>query len=365
MYCIVLAFVVLTVSTAQQIYPDELSLLDASFSGENTYHDLSYLNSELSLDKHHRFQARRGTYKANKDSCDHIQKLPYTVRAELRLSYFYQKYTHAFGIPVLGSNRVTNSALKRACYELRFYLANNDALKSEFYRKKLRIVLIGNDDTIDRLPEFKSLPNEWSKLRGLSARAAIPIIAVSEGNVDCLSDEAGSLDLMFHELSYSAVSMSALDTSKLLKLNSLYERAVKVVPWKQTFALLDVKEYFASAVDVYYNASEAKYFTLQDLKSHDTELVQFIDEIIPCNYEYLHRCDSSREREHSQQLAKDCSSRMLTTTKPTTTRIATTSATTTTKLTTTTTTPTTTTSGTTRLTFRPLSYVRTTLIEGR
>ena len=59
------------------------------------------------------------------------------------------------------------------------------------------------------------------------------------------------MDLMFHELSYSAVSMSALDASKLLKLNSLYERAVKVVPWKQTFALLDVKEYFASAVSFF------------------------------------------------------------------------------------------------------------------
>ncbi len=82
------------------------------------------------------------------------------------------------------------------------------------------------------------------------------------------------------------------------KLNSLYQKAKQSVPWNETYALVDVKEYLASAVDVYYNSSKAKYFTLSDLKTHDNELVQLIDGLIPCNYEYLNRCYSSRGKNH-------------------------------------------------------------------
>lgn len=115
------------------------------------------------------------------------------------------------------------------------------------------------------------------------------------------------------------MNIEALSKGKLDNLKALYTKAKKSVPWKETFALYDEKEYLASAVnifylfkfvlntfstmifkilmfkvDVYYNASKPKYFTLDELKKHDSSLVKFIDELIPCNYEYLNRCNSNR-----------------------------------------------------------------------
>jgi len=156
-------------------------------------------------------------------------------------------------------------------------------------------------------------------VKGLSARKSIPLIAVSEDNVECTSNEAtrlvaalvtqfdalkikstrvissfSPLDILFHQITYSLVSIEALDKTLAWKLNSLYEKAKESVPWRGTFALVDAKEYLASAIDVYYNASEAKYFSLAELRLHDSELVQLIERLIPCGYEYFNRCDSTR-----------------------------------------------------------------------
>ena len=90
------------------------------------------------------------------------------------------------------------------------------------------------------------------------------------------------------------MNINALGKTKMDHLKSLYTKAKKSVPWKETFALYDEKEYLASAVDVYYNASKPKHFTLNELKQHDSSLVKFIDELIPCNYEYLNKCNSNR-----------------------------------------------------------------------
>jgi len=106
------------------------------------------------------------------------------------LSYFYQKFTEAFGIPIIASNRVTNSALKRACYTLRFYLANNELLKAQFYSQKVRVVLFASSENLSKVPEFKTLPETWNGVKGLSARKSIPLITVVEENVECTNNEA-------------------------------------------------------------------------------------------------------------------------------------------------------------------------------
>ena len=134
-------------------------------------------------------RSRTGTFK-NKDSCSDVRKPPSSLRRELGFSYLYQKYTEAYEIPVIGSNRISDSALERACYVLKFYLANNNDLKKAFYSQKIRIVLLENGEEINRIPEFKKFPDSLKSVRGLSASNSIPLIAVNDNNIECLNDEA-------------------------------------------------------------------------------------------------------------------------------------------------------------------------------
>ena len=118
-----------------------------------------------------------------------MSKVPFRIRSEFKLSYFYQKYTETYGIPVIGSRRVSTSAMKRACYALRFYLANNDMLRETFYAYNVRLVVMATVENLKRIPEFKKFPNSWRKAKGISAIEPIPIIALSEDNIDCANDE--------------------------------------------------------------------------------------------------------------------------------------------------------------------------------
>ena len=49
---------------------------------------------------------------------------------------FYQKFTHAYGIPILGSAEVSDDTLMRACYTVRFMLADREDLREEQYVNK-------------------------------------------------------------------------------------------------------------------------------------------------------------------------------------------------------------------------------------
>lgn len=55
-------------------------------------------------------------------------------------------------------------------------------------------------------------------------------------------------DLLIHELAYSLLTMNALNAQTKQRLQAYYARAQRTVPWSDTFAMADVKEYFASAV---------------------------------------------------------------------------------------------------------------------
>jgi hypothetical protein len=133
-----------------------------------------------------KFPERTGNYN-NKHSCNHVKSIPGNLRDELKLSYFYQKFTDAYGIPVLGSNKVSANAMKRACYVIRVFLAEREDVRKVFYKKNLRIVLVSNSETLLNIPEMNSLGNKWIAVRGISATKRLPLIAVGEESVLCSS----------------------------------------------------------------------------------------------------------------------------------------------------------------------------------
>lgn len=53
---------------------------------------------------------------------------------------------------------------------------------------------------------------------------------------------------MVHELSYALLSLDVLNQEIKSNLNTAYKQAQSTVPWRNSFALIDVKEYLASGV---------------------------------------------------------------------------------------------------------------------
>ena len=103
----------------------------------------------------------------------------------MKLSYFYQKYTEAYGIPIISSSQVTSNGLKRACYILRFFMSGSNQLKEAFYKRNLRIVVLGSGENVLNVPEYNGLPSSLHSLKALSSTIQIPVISVGEENLLC------------------------------------------------------------------------------------------------------------------------------------------------------------------------------------
>ena len=69
------------------------------------------------------------SYNQNGHSCQTVTGVPRDVRNHYQLDNFYQKYTNAYGIPILSSYQTRDSALTRACYVVRFMLADREDLR--------------------------------------------------------------------------------------------------------------------------------------------------------------------------------------------------------------------------------------------
>ena len=130
-------------------------------------------------------QARSGSASRG-HTCNYIRGVPDNLRSSREmyphgLTSFYQKYTEAYGIPVVSSNRVPDEALRRACYVTRFLMADHSGVRNNYYRRYGRVGIMATDEYTTHIPEHSWLdPVFWNaRARGLGATEQWPI---STGN---------------------------------------------------------------------------------------------------------------------------------------------------------------------------------------
>ena len=131
------------------------------------YYSDSFDQQKVSL----RTQHRPGTASTT-HSCGHIRSVPSELRTPLPdgmgLSDYYQKYTEAYGIPIVSSSDVSDDALRRACYTTRFLFADRLDIRQSYYEHNGRVGVISINEVITDIPEFSYLPSSWNeRARGL------------------------------------------------------------------------------------------------------------------------------------------------------------------------------------------------------
>ena len=126
-------------------------------------------------------RARRGSA-TKTHTCNRVRALPSNLRyaSEMYpegLTQFYQKYTEAYGIPVVSSSRVPDDALKRACYVLRFLMADHSGIRNGYYRRYGRVGIMATTEYTTNIPEHRwPEPTFWNaRARGLGATERWPI----------------------------------------------------------------------------------------------------------------------------------------------------------------------------------------------
>ena len=151
------------------------------------------------------------------NSCNQVRGLPQKLRYSSEmypngLTQFYQKYTEAYGIPVVSSSKVPEEALKRACYVLRFMMADHSGIMNNFYKRYGRVGVMATTEYTTDIPEHSWLdPVFWNaRARGLGATEAWPISTGAEENILCYAhDQYAIEDIFLHEFAHGVHLLGA------------------------------------------------------------------------------------------------------------------------------------------------------------
>lgn len=235
--------------------------------------------------------------------CATVTDVPQQVREDMGLSSFYEKYTHAYNIPVLGSARVSDDALKRACYVTRVMLSDNRRVRQSMFYRYARIVVIADTEVILNIPEYSHLPSEYSDLvRGLGGTHHLPVISVGQENLLCEKKDPNKREDTLVRALAQGIHRIALMPNDLARkfqheLEETYAHARTHGMWERTVTDDTLESYFSEGVQSFFNVQAAAKAGLQNevdtrekLKYYDPKLFAMLVDVFPCQNKMIDRC---------------------------------------------------------------------------
>ncbi|XP_022107763.1 adhesion G-protein coupled receptor G7-like isoform X2 [Acanthaster planci] len=289
------------------------------------HHFVFEIDTELDhhSDAHHRERRRSGRGEAlDTWDCDNVTVVPNDIRTSFPLNEFYQKYMHAYGIPILSSNISQDVSLMRACYVVRFLLADRKDLRDAMYDRYGRVAVIAKTERTTQIPEHSYLnSNLWdSRARGLGGFPQVPVTTNAEENLLCediASDPWFEEDVLVHEFAHAIhlISLDRADPSFDARLQTIYNMAKAENLWRDTYAIVKRTEYFAEGVQGFFNVQTCSSFvdgvhnhvcTREALRGYDSRLYNLITEVFPCMNTIVDRCNSTQSLAANQELRMNC-----------------------------------------------------------
>ena len=213
--------------------------------------------------------------------------LPITAPPEsLEADPFYKKYLDCGGLPILSSDRVADAALRRAAELIDHMLADRPDIRRALVGAKVRYVIIGATEQTTDIPEYSHMkPKAYinERARGFGGR----ITSCGEENILCLAvDRYDDESILIHEFAHviHGYGLQRVDESFNTRLETLYKKAIAKGLWAKTYAGSNKGEYWAEAVQSYYDANRQNNWnhnhvnTREELEAYDPELAKLVAE---------------------------------------------------------------------------------------
>ena len=222
-----------------------------------------------------------------------------SVPDSLGLDSFYVKYVDVNGLPLVSSWRVPDSAFvaaHRTLYAMTCML--DPAILQAMIRSHARVAIMGRYEGTTDLPEHRYLVNDTSlnwdlRARGLGGTIEEPLTSCAEENVLAYQiDKYHAEDILIHEFAHAihCIGIIQVDTTFNARLQALYEAAKGRGDLDGTYRITDKEEYFAEAVQDWFNVNaemphtDGKHNwcnTREELKDFDPDLYQLLSEYFP------------------------------------------------------------------------------------
>ncbi len=217
----------------------------------------------------------------------------------LHLDAFYTKYVDVNGLPLISSWRVPDSAFTaahRTLYAMTSMLPRN--VLDSMVSYGTRVAIMGRYEGTTDIPEHRYLVNDTSlnwdlRARGLGGDLELPLTSCAEENVLAYQiDKYHAEDILIHEFAHSihliGLMLAVPDFDEWLR--QCYERAKASGILDGTYRITDKEEYFAEAVQDWFNVNaemphtDGKHNwcnTREELLDYDPDLYNLLAEYFP------------------------------------------------------------------------------------
>ncbi len=217
----------------------------------------------------------------------------------LNLDPFYKKYVDVNGIALISSWRVPDSAFvaaHRTLYAMTSMLP--EAVLDSMVNRGTRVAIMARYEGTTDIPEHHDLINDttlnWDlRARGLGGDLNLPLTSCAEENVLAYQiDKYHAEDILIHEFAHS-IHLIGLMTAVPdfdARLKQCYENAKQKGILDGTYRLTDKEEYFAEAVQDWFNVNaemdhaDGKHNwcnTREELEEYDPDLYNLLAEYFP------------------------------------------------------------------------------------
>ena len=89
-----------------------------------------------------------------------------------------------------GSSTLSDDAMKRMCYAVRFVFADRADIRNSYYNKYGRFALMASTEVTTQIPEHRDLGSWWNdRARGLGATPDRPVSTAGEENALCYNTD--------------------------------------------------------------------------------------------------------------------------------------------------------------------------------
>lgn len=212
--------------------------------------------------------------------------------ASLELDGFYKKHISADGVPIVGSELVSDKALMEAKRIVTMMMAKDARLSKQLIKNKVRVAIMAQSEKTTDIPEHSDLTPKayWDKrARGLGATHERPATSGAEENLLKLpKDHYHGENILLHEFAHTLHLMAIVDLDPKFnsKLEAAYKAAISKGLWKETYAATNSREYWAEGVQSWFNVNRQStppngvhnhINTHEELKEYDPALYSLIE----------------------------------------------------------------------------------------
>ena len=241
-----------------------------------------------------------------------VLDVPSKIRDTLGLDSFYQKYIDVGGLPVVGSNQVSDGALLEAGWIVQKMIGQRPDLLKAMANNKTRLAVMAYNEYTSDIPEHRHLTPRvyWDRrARGLGATPRAPAVSCAEENLlGYAGDPYPTENICIHEFAHAIheMGMKTIDPSFDARLKAAHSRARAEGMWKGTYAISNHQEYWAEAVQSWFDDNRENdslhnhVNTRRELIEYDPEVAQLCKEVFGDGpWRYKRPVDrSADERKH-------------------------------------------------------------------